>query len=94
MSIEDRLHVQILSDPDFDWIVADIFYDGKYMFMLALRDETSLECDIHLPDTSKVVDPFIGKMPVDEYVAIIAAATRKYVYRITEGRNPFEPDGG
>ncbi len=24
--------------------------------------------------------------PVDEYVAIIAAATRKYVYRITEGR--------
>lgn len=88
MSIEDRLHVQILSDPDFDWIVADVSYDGKYMFMIALRDETSLECDIHLPDTSKVVDPFIGKIPVDEYVAIIAAATRKYVTGSPKGGIP------
>ena len=89
MLIESDVRIQILSEPDFEWIVADVFYKDKYMFLLSLKGEVSLDIEIHLPNTSEVVEPFAGALPLADYLAIIEYARDRYIYRLTEGRNPF-----
>ena len=90
MSLENDVHVQILSDPDFDWIVAEVSYKEKYMFLLSVKNEHSTELDIYISDTNEVQSPFVGRISLDNYISIINLAKEKYLYRITEGPNPFE----
>jgi hypothetical protein len=87
--IED-LRVQILSDPEYDMLVADVFYQSKYMFML-YSDNLNGKRIVKAKFSSHeaVVSPFEGSIDLKTLTDIIAEAGSFYEGRLRSDANPM-----
>ena len=87
--IED-LKVQILSDPEYDMLVADVFYQSKYMFMLyceASNGKRVIKAKFSFDE--EVVAPFKGSIDLKILMDILAEAGHFYEARLDSDLNPM-----
>ncbi len=87
--IED-LRIQILSDPEYDMLVADVFYQAKYMFMLYCDNSDGKRIiKANFSSDKDVVSPFDGSIDLKTLMDIIFEAGNFYEARLQSDANPM-----
>ena len=86
----EELRVQILSDPEYNMLVADVFYQSKYMFMLYCDNSNGKRIvKAKFSFDEEVVSPFKGSIDLNTLRDIIAEAGSFYEARLQSDLNPM-----
>jgi hypothetical protein len=90
---ERELKLLFISIPEDDHLVCEVSYRDAFVCELHTipHEERPEDFTVHVEFLGQ--SPFVGSLPLDEFVQLLTLAKELYVMRLLHGSNPFEMAG-